>query len=219
MDIKEKAYVTRPAAGVRVAATLLGLAGLGALMSASADEPRHTGWWFDAGIGGSYVSAPSDGVSSGGGGMWIQLMAGGRLNDHWLMGLDLGGSGLHPNSGNYNASAGPYCGCNSIWGETFDHTMLAVRYVPDIDHGWVYGLAAGPAFYNNKALETLTGNSTSGSGWALDGTVGYDWKFGEKKEHVETLLTFEQGRVSYNAPFSGQFSYSQVAASVHIAWF
>jgi len=226
MDIKESGdarttgvYVKRPRAGALAAAAVLAATSLGGMGLAHAATPKNTGWWADAGLGASVVSTANDGLTSGGGGMWVELVIGARLNDHWLLGLDLGGSGLHPSSSNYNSSAGPYCGCNSIWGESFDHTMLAVRYVPQVDHGWVYGLAAGPAFYNNKTLETLTGNSTSGSGWAADAVLGYDWKFGEHKSHIETLLTFEQGRVSYNAPFNGEFSYSQVAASVHIAWF
>jgi hypothetical protein len=210
------------------AAMLIGLLGSGAVELAraeapvQADAPKHTGWWLDTGLGASVVSAGNDALpgGGGGGGMWIELILGGRLNEHWLLGLDLGGSGLHPSSSNYGCgNSDPYAGCNSIWGETFDHTMLAVRYVPRVDHGWVYGLAVGPAFYNNKALETLTGNSTTGNGWAADASVGYDWKVGQHKWHVETLLTFEQGRVSYNAPLTGEFSYSQVAASVHYTWF
>jgi hypothetical protein len=226
MDIKEqagtrmaRACVKRPAAGAVAGAVLLAITGVGALGLAHADAARNTGWWADAGLGASVVSVGNDGVTGGGGGMWVELILGARLNNHWLLGLDIGGSGLHPSSSNYSANSNGYCSCNSIWGESFDHTMLAVRYVPRIDHGWVYGLAAGPAFYNNNALEQLTGNYTSGSGWAADASVGYDWKFGAQKSHVEALLTFEQGRVSYNAPFGGEFSYSQVAASVHYAWF
>ena len=205
----------RAAAGTPAVLALMGLLGLADTQLALAEETRNTGWWADAGIGGGGLSTGNDGITSGGGGVWISLMLGRRLNDHWLMGLDLGGLGLQPSGGNSD----PYSSNNNIYGETVTHSMLAVRYVPQIDHGWVWGLGAGPAFYYNKSLEQLTGNSNNGNGWAADAAVGYDWKIGQDKVHVETVLNVEQGRISYNAPLTGQFNYSEVAASVHIAWF
>jgi Outer membrane protein beta-barrel domain len=209
------AHAKRLLARTPVALGLWGLLLTAATPFAHADDAQHTGWWADAGLGGGALSTPSDGVVDGGGGVWIELLLGRRLNDHWLMGLGLGGLGLHPTASN----ADSYSGNGSIYGESLTHTMLAVRYVPQVDHGWVWGLGAGAAFYWNKSVEVLTGNYDSGNGWAADAAVGYDWKIGQNKAHVETVLNVEQGRISYNAPLTGQFSYSQVAASVHIAWF
>jgi hypothetical protein len=226
MHIEEKAdtrtgaaYVKRPTRRVPTAAALMGLALLGATQFAAADEPQRRGWWFDAGIGGGAVSTTGDGIASGGGAVWIELMAGARLNDHWLMGLALGGSGMHPGSTNSNNNSNTYCGCNDIYGEGYTHTMLAVRYLPRADHGWVYGLGVGPAFYQNKSIEQVTGRYNSGNGWATDAAIGYDWQLGQAKTHVEAILNVEQGRISYNAPLTGQFMFSEVAASVHVALF
>jgi hypothetical protein len=93
----------------------------------------------------------------------------------------------------------------------------AVRYEPNANHSWVWGLSAGPAYYRNPSLQYLTGNSRTGNGWATMGTVGNDWKVGHGNSHVAAILNVEQGQVSFNAPLGGQFDYSTIAARVHMA--
>ncbi len=212
-------HVNRTRARTLAAAALVGLGWLGATRLAAADEAQRRGWWFDAGIGASAVSIGSDPIASGGGGMWVELAVGGRLNNHWLMGLAIGGTGLKAGSGSYYNNNYSHCGCGDVWGEGVDHSMLAVRYLPRIDHGWVYGLATGPAFYNNNSVEQVTGNYNTGSGWETGGLVGYDWLLSGAKTHVEAVLNVEHGHISYAAPLTGQFNYTEIAASVHIAWF
>jgi hypothetical protein len=205
----------RVAAGAPALLALFGLLGLADAQRAQADETRNTGWWADVGIGGAELSTGNDGITSGGGATWLEFLLGRRLNDHWLMGLEVGGAGTHPSSNNYN----PNDSNSDIYGESFTHTMLGVRYLPQVDHGWVYGLGAGAAWYHNKAIAELTNKYRSGNGWAADAALGYDWKIGQQKAHVEALLNIEQGHISYIAPLTGGFGYSAIAASVHIAWF
>jgi hypothetical protein len=181
-----------------------------------ADDSAHTGWWLDAGFGGGSLSAGHGTVATGGGGVWIDVTLGAHVNDRWLMGLELGGLGMHPSNSNCGCS-NPYSNNYSIYGEAVTHTLLAVRYEPRADHGWVWGLATGPAFYSNQTLEALTGNYHSGNGWAGMATVGYDWKVGQGSTHVEAIVNVEQGHISLNSPLVGQFDYSTVAASVHVA--
>jgi hypothetical protein len=215
----DAAYVKRPAARALAVAALVAAASLGATQLAAADEPQRKGWWFDGGIGATSVSVGSDPIASGGGGMWVDVVVGGRLNNHWLMGLSLGGSALKPGSGSYYNNSNANCGCGDIWGEGITHSMLAVRYVPRIDHGWVYGLSTGPSFYDNNSVGRITGNYNTGSGWETGGVVGYDWLLSGAKTHIEAVLNVEQGHISYAAPLTGQFNYTEIAASVHVAWF
>ena len=215
MDIKSKAgaslcaaLVKRPPARSLATAALLGLGSLGVARLAAADESPHRGWWFDFGLGAASLSSGRDAPVSGSS-TWVDGVIGGRLNDRWLMGLELGGTATSASSDDNSANMGG----------TLSHALLAIRYLPKVDHGWVWGLGAGPVYYNNAAAELFTGQLDSGSGWAGNVAVGYDWKLGHGKSHLEALLNIEQGRISLSTPFTGQFSYTTVAASVHIASF
>jgi hypothetical protein len=202
----------------------VGLIALLALMAsrlASAEIASHSQWWADAGIGGGTMSASSGSAADGGGGggVWIEATLGHHLNDRWLMGVQIGGLGMHPSGSNCSCYGGygGYAANNSIYGETLTHTLLAVRYEPKTDHGWVWGLATGPAFYSNRVIGSLTGTDNNGNGWSGMATAGYDWKVGQGSTHIEAILNAEHGHVSLNSPFVGGFDYSTIAASVHIA--
>ena len=174
---------------------------------AMADEPPRHGWWFDIGAGPASLSTGS-GAPITGSGVLLDTMIGGRLNEHWLMGLQLGGA-------SHNAS--DYS--DTDLGGTLSHAMLAVRYLPRGDHGWICGLGVGSAFYNNAGIELYTGNYSSGSGWAGNAALGYDWKVGKGSTHIQTMLNVEQGHISLGSPLAGGFSYTAIAASVHFAWY
>ena len=193
---------------VHTPAWLAVLALAAAQLAAAGEAPDH-GWWFDIGIGPAALSTGSNAPVSGSG-TWLDGVIGGRLNDRWLLGLQLGGVSANASSDINN---------DTDLGGTLTHAMLAVRYVPQADRGWVWGLGVGPAYYNNAAIEVFTGNYSSGSGWAGNAAVGYDWKFGHGKSHIEAMLSVEQGRISPSYPFTGHFNYSVIAASVHIASF
>lgn len=182
-------------------AILIALLGLAASHAALAGEPGHTGWWFDIGLGGVSLSSGSNAPVSGAG-SWLDGAIGRRLNERWLMGLQLGGAATSASDSNYNDVGG-----------VLAHTMLAVRYVPGIDRGWVWGLGAGRANYSDGVIGWY-----SGAGWAGNAAVGYDWKVG-RSSHVEVLLNLEQGHISLDAPLTGGFSYTAIALSAHIAYF
>jgi len=191
----------------RVKNGLIALMGLAASQLATADEPPRHGWWFDIGAGPASLSTGS-GAPVTGGGILLDTMIGGRLNEHWLMGLQLGGTSSNASDNN-----------DTDLGGSVSHALLAVRYLPRGDHGWVWGLGAGPVAYNNFANELYTGNYNSGSGWAGNAGLGYDWKVGRGSSHIQTMLNVEQGHISLGSPLTGSFSYTAIAASVHFAWY
>jgi hypothetical protein len=180
---------------------LIALLGLVASHVALAEEPGHTGWWFDIGLGPVSLSSGSNAPVSGNG-SWLDGAIGRRLNNHWLMGLEFGGAATSASDTNYND-----------FGGVLTHTMLAVRYLPGVDHGWVWGLGAGQANYSDGVIGLY-----SGSGWAGNAAVGYDWKLGHSG-HFEVVLNLEQGHISLDSPLSGHFNYTAVALSAHIAHF
>jgi hypothetical protein len=198
---------------------LIAVLGLAASSLAAAEDASHTAWWLDAGIGGGTMSTGSGGVADGGRGIWIEATLGRHLNDRWLMGLQVGGLGMQPSESSCSCYSGynGFAANNSIYGETLTHTMLAVRYEAKADHGWVWGLAAGPAFYSNRAFGSLSGMDDNGNGWSGMAAAGYDWKVGAGSTHIEALLNAEHGHISLNSPFTGGFDYSTLAASVHVA--
>jgi len=190
------------------ALVVLGLTGVSGTGMAHADGTPHSGWWFDIGIGAASLSSSRDAPVSGSSN-WADGVIGGRLNDRWLMGLELGGTSTSASSDDNSPNLGG----------TVSHALLAVRYLPQADHGWVWGFGVGPAYYNNAAAELFSGQFNSGSGWAGNAAIGYDWRLGAGKSHIEALLNFEHGRISLSTPFDGHFNYTTVAASVHIAHF
>ena len=186
---------------------LIALLGLTASQLAIADEPPRRGWWFDIGAGPASLSTGS-GAPISGSGTLLDTMIGGRINEHWLMGLQLGGTSSNASNNN-----------EADLGGTLSHAMLAFRYLPKSDHGWIWGLGAGPVSYNNYAIELYSGNYNSGHGWAGNAALGYDWKIGKRSTHIETMLNVEQGHISLGSPLAGAFSYTLLAASVHFAWY
>ena len=181
--------------------------------SAMATDMTPSRWWADFGLGYGSMSAGSSAISNGGNGLWLELQLGGRLNGRWLAGFNLGGIGINPSDSNYD----PNNHYSSVYGETITNEFLAVQYEPKSDHGWIFGAAGGPILYGNKALEDITGNSHSGNGWAVLGRTGYDWGIRENV-HLEAVLSLEQGRVSLSAPLTGQFDFTVIAASLHLAY-
>jgi hypothetical protein len=181
-----------------------------AARAADADLGR---FWGDFGLGYGNMQTSSGAGTPGGGGLWLDVVAGARINDQWLLGLDLGGLGLHMSEGNYDS-----CGCNqSIYGEAITNVFLAFQYEPNSDHGWFLGAGAGEVLYSNKFLQDLTGNSRSGSGHGGLVRVGYDWPTAARW-HLEAALSYEYGTVGMYAPVSGDFNFSIIAASFHVAY-
>jgi hypothetical protein len=170
-------------------------------------------FWGNFGLGYGSMQTSSGAGTPGGSGLWLDVVAGARISDQWLLGLDIGGLGLHMSGGNYEP-----CGCNdSIYGEAITNVFLAFQYEPKSDHGWFLGAGAGEVLYSNKFLQDLTGNSRSGSGHGGLVRVGYDWPTAARW-HVEAALSYERGAVGMYAPVSGDFNFSIVAASFHVAY-
>jgi hypothetical protein len=178
---------------------------------AAEDSPAR--FWGDLGVGYGNMQTHDSPVSSGGGGLWVDVQLGGRINRQWLAGLDLGGLGLHAGTRNND----PNSTYPTVWGETISNAFLVFQYEPKADHGWFLGGGAGEVLYNNKALEDLTGNAHSGNGPGGIARVGYDWPYA-RRGHFEAVLSYELGNIALNAPFTGNVHYSVVAASFHVAY-
>jgi hypothetical protein len=72
-------------------------------------------------------------------------------------------------------------------------------------------------YYDNKALQALTGYLRSGSGPAVMGRVGYDWPL-RSRLHLEAVLSVEGGSISLKAPFTDRFHFSIATATLHVAY-
>jgi len=173
-------------------------------------------WWFDFGLGYGDLSTNSP-ISHGGSGLWVDAQVGGRINSHWLAGIDIGGIGLHANENNCGHSDDYYDYYCSVYDETVTNIFLVVQYEPKSDHGWFFGAGAGGVIYDNKQLDDISGSSHSGEGFGGLVRVGYDWQF-RPRNHIEALLSFETADTTVQAPFSGKFNFSVIAASVHYAF-
>jgi Lipid A 3-O-deacylase (PagL) len=198
-------------AGGRFVAMLLAAAALAG--PADAGELELGRWWADFGLGYGNMSAPKNSVATSGAGLWVDAQLGGRLNSHWLAGLDIGGIGLHANQHYCN----PYDYYCDIYGESLSNVLAVVQYEPKSDHGWFFGAGAGLGLYDNKALDNISGNTDAGSGFTALGRIGYDWQW-QPRAHIEAVLSYQWGNIDLSPPFSGHFDYSVIAASVHVAY-
>jgi hypothetical protein len=181
---------------------------------AAPSDPELARLWANFGVGYGYMSgrAPSP-IDASGGGPWIDAQFGGRLSSQWLLGLNLGGLGIHAANRNYD----PNNSYSSIYGQTVTNVFLVARFEPNTDHGWWFGAGGGKVLYGNKPLQDLSGNSRSGNGNGGIARIGYDWK-PRDRIHFEAELSYELGHISLNAPFPGSFNYSVAALSAHIAY-
>ncbi len=196
-----------------VAAVLVASAAIGAAGPARADgEQPPARWWGDVGIGYGNMTVPNNSVATGGGGLWFDAQIGGRIDSHWLAGIDLSGLGMHANQ-NYCDPYDYYC---DIYGESITNVLAVVQYEPKSDHGWFFGAGAGLGLYDNKALDAISGNTNAGSGFTALGRIGYDWQ--RRHAHLEAVLSYQWGNIDLSSPFSGHFDYSVIAAGVHVAY-
>ena len=168
-------------------------------------------FWADFGLGYGNMHTSSGADSTGGGGVWLDAQLGARINDQWLAGLDIGGLGLHASRSNYDANN------SSVYGETITNVFLALQYEPKSDHGWFLGAGFGEVLYGNKSLEDQSGTSRSGSGHGGLVRVGYDWPAAHRV-HLEAALSCELGTAAAYAPIGGNFKFSIIAASFHVAY-
>jgi hypothetical protein len=184
---------------------------LAALLSAPsrAQEPSLGRLWADFGLG--YGSMQSSSTPVTGGGLWLDAQIGGRINSEWLAGLNIGGLGMQPASGNYNADN------QDIYGQGITNVFLVLQYEPKSNHGWFVGGGAGEVIYANKTLADATGNTRSGSGHGAIARIGYDWH-SSNRGHIESTLGYERGNVGLYAPVGGNFRFSIIAASIHVAY-
>ncbi len=199
-------------------------AGLAALLSAltCTSLPAFAGdpeaplprFWGDFGIGGGSLDSSEAPLGDRSGAFLAELTLGGRLGDHWLLGINLGGVGSQISS-NFDNSCG--CGDSSAYGQQFNHILLATQYEPDRNRGWLFGAGLGKVLYHNRALQELSGDYRSGDGTGGVVRLGYDWPIAGGT-HVEAQLSFEGGRVTLSAPFGGSFSYRAVGVSAHISY-
>jgi hypothetical protein len=192
---------------------LVNIAALTPFGTSRAAEQGLGRFWGDIGLGYGHMSAPANSAATGGSGLWVDLQIGGRINDHWLAGLNISGLGMHASSDNYD----PNNYYSGVWGESISNAFLVVQYEPGADHGWFFGAGAGETLYNNKTLEDLTGNSHSGNGPGGMARIGYDWPLANRT-HFETVLSYEGGTTGLNSPFSGNFRYSIIAVGFHFAY-
>jgi hypothetical protein len=181
--------------------------------SAHAVDAELGRWWGDFGLGYGNLNTSAGAGATGGGGVWLDAQLGARINDRWLAGLDVGGLGVHASQSNYD----PNNSYSSIYGETITNVFLVVQYEPNSDHGWFLGAGAGEVLYGNKTLEDQFGGSRSGSGHGGLARVGYDWATAGRV-HLEAALSCELGTVGAYAPVGGNFNYSIVAVSFHVAY-
>lgn len=169
--------------------------------------------WGDFGVGVGHLNATSGPTADSGDGAWVDMVVGGRISDHWLLGFNLGAVGIKPSSSNFNR----YDSYSSIYGEAVTNVFLDLRYEPYSDRGWFVGGGGGRVLYHNHALESVTGNVRSGQGAAGIARIGYDWRVGVRT-HFETQFSVEAGSISLGGPLTGSFSFSAAALSVHVAY-
>jgi hypothetical protein len=201
---------------LRTSAVLVLLAATAALLPCSRAEAVDDSLgrvWADFGLGYGHMQASSGAGASGGSGVWVDAQLGARINPQWLVGLDIGGLGLHSTRSNYDSDY-PY---SSVYGESITNIFLAIQYHPDPYRGWFLGAGAGQILYGNKVLEDASHRIRSGNGHGGLARVGYDWPT-SGRFHLEAVLSCEYGTVSANAPVSGHTNFSIVAASFHVAY-
>jgi hypothetical protein len=174
-------------------------------------EPSRR-FWGDFGLGYGRLNGGSAPGGDDSGGVWLDLVVGGRLSERWLLGLNVGAVGSRPSSSNYK----PYVSYSNIYGQAVTNLFLVTQFEPLGDHGWFFGAGGGRVLYHNHALETVTGNARSGEGTGGIALVGYDWKTGTRV-HFEAQLSVETGNISLAYPVAGTFSFSAVALSLHVA--
>jgi hypothetical protein len=194
-----------------IAVLCLLAAALALCIPARAEEPPLGRLWADFGLGYGNMQSSSAPVVTGNGGLWLDAQIGGRISSQWLAGLNIGGLGMQPASSNYNSNN------QDIYGQGITNVFLVFQYEPKSDHGWFVGGGAGEVIYANRTLVDETGNSRSGSGHGGIARIGYDWRY-SNRGHVEATLGYELGNVGLYAPVGGNFRFSIIAASIHVAY-
>jgi hypothetical protein len=181
------------------------------LAAAQQPEPTRFGGWAEFGVGyGRLYAAPGPAPASDGG-MWLEAQLGVRIGSRWRTGFELGGIGIRYANSNDTADY------QSVWGQGITHELLVVEYTQRRDRGWYAGIGAGGLLYDNRALQDVTHDERSGNGWAALGRVGYEWSFGGRA-HAGVDLNLERGDVRLNAPLSGHFGVSMIAADIHLSY-
>jgi hypothetical protein len=179
----------------------------------SAERGESPSWWGALGLGYGYLSSELSPTVPNAGGVWLEAQLGARVTPHWFAGFELGGLGAGISQRNYD----PYANNFSVYGQSITHALLIVQYAPRGDAGWLVGAGVGGLLYDNHALQRVTSNQRSGNGAAALARIGYEWRTGR---HFRTGIdfTYERGNIRLNAPLSGEFGVSMIAAGVHLAY-
>ncbi len=203
---------------VRPLGLALLVAGLAVTQAAAADERYSNlpGFWGDVGVGFGSLDTSSAPYGDSRSSYVVDGTLGGRVSDHFLIGVNLRGQGAQLND-NYNCNYSYYCSSyNSDFGQFVSNLFLVAQFEPGWDHGWTFGAGAGQVYYHNRVLEDITGDYRSGDGAGGMVRVGYDWPVAGHA-HVEARLTLEAGHVNLNSNIGGNFNYHSVMLTVHIA--
>jgi hypothetical protein len=194
------------------------LVGLCATQAAAAQDrsPRLPALWSDFGIGFGNLDTSSAPYGSSNSSLIVDATIGGRIGDHWLLGVNFGGAGSQLSDHNTNCDY--YCDrYSSTWGQTISNLFLIAEFEPGWDHGWTFALGAGQVFYHNQALADLTGEYRSGDGTGGMARLGYDWPTAGHL-HVQGRLTFEAAHIPLSSYVGGSANIRSVGLSVHIAY-
>jgi hypothetical protein len=172
------------------------------------DAPRSR-WWGGIGIGYGRVDASAEPGPSGEGGVWIELQGGFRLGEHWLLGLELSGTGVEISQANYD----PADRNSTVYGQSISSALALVQYVPWANRGWLFTAGAGEMYYDNARLRAVTHQDTSGTGNAALIRASYDWPGHYGRHGID--LSYERGHVNLEFPFDGRFDVSMFAVGIH----
>jgi hypothetical protein len=198
-------------------ATVLGICalwGLGTGRACAADDPLAPArFWGDFGVGYGYLNMSGGPPASSDSGAWIELTAGGRLGEHWLLGVNVGAIGTQLANKYYD----PNIPGSSTYGQTVNQALLLAEYTPSSGRGWTFGAGAGLTDYHNHVLQQQSGSYNNGSGTGGMLRLGHDWPLGPHS-HFETRLSVAAGSINLSAPASGSRSYSLIVLSVHGAY-
>ena len=174
--------------------------------AAMADGPDNTPqprWWGGFGIGLGTLNDET--------GAWVELQGGVRINQHWLVGLELSGVGVEISQSNYD----PNEWYSSVFGQGVTNEFLLVQYAPWPDRGWWFAAAGGGLRYDNAAARRISYEDTNGTGTGFLVRVSHDWKFsGYGRFGID--LSYERGAIDLKSPLDGKLDVSMFALGLHV---
>jgi hypothetical protein len=175
-------------------------------------EDAASRWWGGIGVGYGHLQADSSWpIPAHANGSWIELGGGMRLTEHWLLGIEFSGMGLHFR----NANRSPAAPTSSAYRNTISPAVLLLSYVPHPDSGWNASAGAGVVMYDTKDEDDY--DMPGGHGPAALARIGYDWRL-MRYVLAGIDLNYQIGRIKLQAPFTGKVRYSMLALDLRLAF-